>query len=70
LLRAQLLHMFFSVRSERLLIEEIDYSIFYRWFVELNLADRFGMQRPLRKNRDRLLEVEFLAEVVERAREG
>src|SRR4051812_12741147 len=33
LLRAQLLQMLFSVRSERLLMEEIDYSILYRWFV-------------------------------------
>jgi len=38
LLRAQLLQMFFSVRSERLLMEEIDYSILYRWFVGLNLG--------------------------------
>jgi transposase len=33
LLRAQLLQMLYSVRSERLLVEEIDYSILYRWFV-------------------------------------
>lgn len=42
LLRAQLLQMFFSVRSERLLMEEIDYSILYRWFVGLNLDAGLG----------------------------
>jgi transposase len=36
LLRSHLLQMFFSIRSERLLIEQIDYSIPYRWFVGLN----------------------------------
>jgi len=39
LLRALLLQMLYSVRSERLLMEEIDYSILYRWFVGLNLDD-------------------------------
>ena len=34
LLRAQLLQMLYSVRSERLLMEEIDYSVLFRWFVE------------------------------------
>jgi transposase len=38
--RAQLLQMLYWVRSERLLIEEIDYSILYRWFVGLNPDDR------------------------------
>jgi hypothetical protein len=40
LLRAQLLQMLYSVRSERLLMEEIDYSNLYRWFVWLNLDER------------------------------
>jgi transposase len=39
LLRALLLQMLYSVRSERLLIEEIDYNILFRWFVGLNLDD-------------------------------
>jgi transposase len=46
LLRAQLLQMLYSVRSERLLMEEIDYSILFRWFVGLNLDERCGT-RPL-----------------------
>src|ERR1700722_11111935 len=39
LLRAQLLQMLYSIRSERLLMEEIDYSVLFRWFVGLNLDD-------------------------------
>jgi transposase len=71
LLRAQLLQMLYSVRSERLLMEEIDYSILYRWFVGLNLDDQVWDPSSFTKNRDRLLEAavakEFLAQVVERA---
>ena len=72
LLRAQLLQMLYSVRSERLLMEEIDYSILYRWFVGLNLDEQVWDATTFTKNRDRLLEAavakEFLAQVVERAR--
>ena len=72
LLRAQLLQMLYSVRSERLLMEEIDYSILFRWFVGLNLDDAVWDATTFTKNRDRLLEAavakEFLAQVVERAR--
>src|SRR3954469_12332285 len=39
LLRAQLIQMLYSVRSERLLMEEIDYSILFRWFVGMNLDE-------------------------------
>jgi transposase len=38
LLRAQLIQMLYSVRSERLLMEEIDYSMLFRWFVGMNLG--------------------------------
>ncbi len=72
LLRAQLLQMLYSIRSERLLIEEIDYSVLFRWFVGLNLDDEVWDATTFTKNRDRLLEAEvaeeFLAQVVERAR--
>src|SRR3954463_14988702 len=74
LLRAQLLQMLYSVRSERLLMEEIDYSILFRWFVGLNLDEDVWDATTFTKNRDRLLEgavaKEFLAQVVERAREA
>jgi IS5 family transposase len=62
------------VRSERLLMEEIDYSILFRWFVGLNLDEDVWDATTFTKNRDRLLEgavaKEFLAQVVERAREA
>jgi hypothetical protein len=56
LLRAQLLQMLYSVRSERLLMEEIDYSILFRWFVGLNLDEKVWDATTFTKNRDRLLE--------------
>ena len=39
LLRAQLLRMLYSIRSERLLMEEIDYSVLFRWFVGMNMDE-------------------------------
>src|SRR5579863_5543985 len=72
LLRAQLLQMLYSIRSERLLMEEIDYSMLFRWFVGLNLDEEVWDATTFTKNRDRLLEAEvakeFLAQVVARAR--
>ncbi len=72
LLRAQLLQMLYSVRSERLLMEEMDYNILFRWFVGLNLDDPVWDATVFTKNRDRLLEAEvakeFLPRVVEQAR--
>src|ERR1700681_222944 len=72
LLRAQLLQMLYSIRSERLLMEEIDYSMLFRWFVGLNLDEEVWDATTFTKNRDRLLEAEvakeFLAQVGARAR--
>ena len=56
LLRAQLLQMLYSVRSERLLMEEIDYSVLFRWFVGMNLDEPVWDPTVFTKNRDRLLE--------------
>ena len=71
LLRAQLLQMLYSVRSERLLMEEIEYSILFRWFVGLNLDEEVWDATSFTKNRDRLLEAEvakeFLRRVVDQA---
>ncbi len=73
LLRSQLLQMLYSLRSERLLMEEMDYNILFRWFVGLNLDDPAWDATVFTKNRNRLLEAEvakeFLARVVEQARE-
>ena len=72
LLRAQLLQMLYSIRSERLLMEEMDYNLLFRWFVGLNADDEVWDATVFTKNRDRLLEAdvaqEFLARVVEQAR--
>ena len=72
LLRALLLQAFYSVRSERLLMEQLDYNILFRWFVGLNLDDAVWVPTVFTKNRDRLLEgevaKEFLARVVQQAR--
>ncbi len=72
LLRAQLLQMLYSIRSERLLMEEIDYSVLFRWFVGLNLDEDVWDATTFTKNRDRLLEAEvakeFLRQVVAHAR--
>jgi len=73
LLRALVVQMLYSVRSERLLVEEIDYNILFRWFVGLNLDEDVWDATTFTKNRDRLLEADvakqFLAKVVEMARE-
>jgi transposase len=72
LLRAQLLQMLYSIRSERLLMEEMDYNLLFRWFVGLNADDAVWDATVFSKNRDRLLEAdvaqEFLVRVVEQAR--
>src|SRR6202158_575568 len=73
LLRAQLIQMLYSVRSERLLMEEIDYSLLFRWFVGMNLDEAVWDVTVFTKNRDRLLDGdvarEFLCEVVSQAQE-
>ena len=56
LLRALLLQVFYSIRSERLLIEELDYNLLYRWFVGLSADDPVWERSTFSKNRDRLLE--------------
>jgi len=72
LLRAQLIQMLYSVRSERLLMEEIDYSVLFRWFVGMNMDDEVWDVTVFTKNRDRLLggdvAREFLSQVVSQAR--
>jgi transposase len=71
-LRALLLQVFYSVRSERQLVEQIDYNLLFRWFVGLGMDDAVWNHAVFSKNRDRLLTSEvaqrFFAEVNERAR--
>jgi transposase len=55
LLRALLLQLFYSIRSERLLMEQLDYNILFRWFVGLELDEPIWAVTVFTKNRDRLL---------------
>ena len=55
LLRALLLQVLYSVRSERLLMEELNYNMLFRWFVGLNMDDRVWDPTTFTKNRERLL---------------
>jgi transposase len=56
LLRALLLQALYSVRSERLLMEELNYNLLFRWFVGLNVDDEVWEVTVFTKNRERLLE--------------
>jgi len=61
LLRAALLQAFYSIRSERLLMEQLDYNLLYRWFVGLGVDDAVWDHSVFSKNRDRLLEANVAA---------
>jgi transposase len=71
-LRALLLQAFYSVRSERQLVEQLDYNLLFRWFVGLGMDDAVWNHAVFSKNRDRLLTSEvaqqFFAEVNKQAR--
>jgi hypothetical protein len=56
LLRALLLQALYSVRSERMLIEQLDYNLLFRWFVGLNMDDAIWDVTVFMKNRERLLD--------------
>jgi transposase len=55
LLRALLLQILYSIRSERQLIEQLEYNLLFRWFVGLNMDDAIWDATVFTKNRDRLL---------------
>src|SRR6188768_49476 len=55
LLRAQLLQIFYSIRSERLLMEQLDYNLLFRWFVGMEMDEPVWTPTVFTKNRDRLL---------------
>src|SRR5277367_5360468 len=72
LLRALLLQVFYSIRSERLLMEQLEYNLLFRWFVGLGMDDAVWAPTTFTKNRDRLLEGDiaraFFEDVVAQAR--
>jgi len=72
LLRALLLQGLYTIRSERQLMEQLDYNILFRWFVGLSMDDPVWVPTVFTKNRDRLLDgniaTAFLEEVITLAR--
>jgi transposase len=72
LLRALLLQVLYTVRSERMLMEQLEYNLLFRWFVGLNMDDQVWDVTVFTKNRDRLLKADvakrFFALVVVEAR--
>ena len=58
MLRALLLQAFYSIRSERQLVEQLDYNLLFRWFVGLGMDDAVWNHAVFSKNRDRLLNSE------------
>jgi transposase len=62
------LQAFYTIRSERQLMEQLHYNLLYRWFVGLGVDDPVWVPTVFTKNRDRLLDAEvarkFLAELL------
>ena len=73
LLRALLLQVLYTVRSERMLMEQLDYNLLFRWFVGLNMDDAIWDATVFTKNRQRLLQGNiadaFFAAVLKQARQ-
>ena len=73
LLRAMVLQVLYTVRSERLLMEQLNYNLLFRWFVGLSMDDAVWDHSVFSKNRDRLLDgniaEDFLKQVVQLARD-
>src|ERR1700710_678195 len=61
LLRALLLQVLYTVRSERMLMEQLAYNLLFRWFVGLNMDDPVWDPTVFSKNRDRLLAADVAA---------
>lgn len=72
LLKASLLQAFFSIRSERQIVQQIGYNILFRWFLDMALDEKAWDATVFTKNKERLLKAEisklFLAAIVEQAR--
>lgn len=68
LLRAMLLQVLYSVRSERQLMEQVQYNLLFRWFIGLSMDDEVWVPSVFTKNRERLIEhdavIEFFNEVL------
>ena len=71
LLRAMLLQVFYSIRSERQLMEQTQYNLLFRWFIGLSMDDAVWVPTVFTKNRERLIAhdavIEFFNGVLEQA---
>lgn len=65
LMRAHLLQALFTIRSERQLMEQIDYNLLFRWFVGLGIDDPVWVPTVFTKNRDRLMDADVAAKFME-----
>jgi len=74
LLRALLLQVLYTIRSERLLMEQLEYNLLFRWFIGLDMDEAVWVPTVFSKNRDRLLAGDiaekFFAQVLEQARDA
>jgi transposase len=73
LLRALLLQVLYSIRSERMLMEQLEYNLLFRWFVGLNVDEPVWVPTVFSKNRERLLSgpvaTQFFGQILEQARD-
>ena len=69
LLRALLLQVLYTIRSERLLMEQLDYNLLFRWFVGLSMEDKVWDHSVFSKNRERFLRSDLAAAFFERIHE-
>ena len=70
LLRALLLQVLYTVRSERMLMEQLDYNLLFRWFVGMNIDDAVWDVTVFTKNRERLLAADVAKRFCRGARAG
>ena len=70
LLRALLLQAFYTIRSERQLMEQLDYNLLFRWFVGLSMDERVWDATVYSKNRDRLVTGEVAARLLQAVLQG
>lgn len=64
LIRASLIQILFSIRSERQLVEQMNYNLLFRWFVGLGIDDAVWVPTVFTKNRDRLLTTDMSRKVM------
>src|SRR5436309_1057213 len=66
LLRALLLQILYSIRSERMLMEQLEYNLLFRWFVGLNMDEPVWVPTVFSKNRDRLMQADVAQKFFDR----